>query len=344
MTSCGKKKSSHLLIPSVREIFGMPIHDALLTDVIKGAPYYNGYLEHVAEYQRYLDEEHNKAEEEEVVTESPNASKATKPKAAKQTKPSVPKAAKVTQPADDKTPKPTSSQPPKPTPAPTEPSRKDQDRKRKLVKETSDTPSPAKRSKRHTPMPIEPSGHAESPSLDAELAQTDSEMESDEEVPPVNPEKDASYRELIEINTRDQDEGQAGPNPGKQEEGQVGSNPGDLAESQPQPSHVVHAGPNLEHMDLEATDTLTQQNPKQIDEEFTTTAYPNVQENLKLPTEDQVILEDPASSIGTLSSIQNLNKDLSFTNQFFVEKPQEEEPEKTNTESEVQSMVMVPIH
>ncbi|GJR62350.1 hypothetical protein Tco_1504512 [Tanacetum coccineum] len=97
-------------------------------------------------------------------------------------------------------------------------------------------------------------------------------------------------------------------------------------------------------MDSEATDVLTHQNPEQIDEEFTTTAYPNVQENLKLPTEDQVILKEPTSSTGTLSSLQNLDKELSFTNQFFIEKPQEEEPEKTNTESEVQSMVTVPIH
>ncbi|GJY31454.1 reverse transcriptase domain-containing protein [Tanacetum coccineum] len=125
---------------------------------------------------------------------------------------------------------------------------------------------------------------------------------------------------------------------------QAGSNPGDAAGSQPQSSHVVHAGPNLEHMDSEATDASTQQNPEQMDEEFTTTAYPNVQENLKLPTEDQVIIEEPASSTGTLSSLQNLDKELSFTNHFFVEKPQEEEPEKTNTESEVQSMVTVPIH
>nr|GFA55560.1 hypothetical protein [Tanacetum cinerariifolium] len=66
-------------------------------------------------------------------------------------------------------------------------------------------------------------------------------------------------------------------------------------------------------------------------------------ENLKLLIEDQVILEDPTSSTGTLSSLQNLDKELSFTNQFLVEKPQEEEPGKTNTESQVQSMVTVPI-
>nr|GFA87448.1 hypothetical protein [Tanacetum cinerariifolium] len=82
-------------------------------------------------------------------------------------------------------------------------------------------------------------------------------------------------------------EGQAGSILGKQDEGQAGSNPGNAAELQPQPSLVVHAGPNRKPMDLAVSDASTQQNPEQMDEEFTTTAYPNVQENLKLPTKDQ---------------------------------------------------------
>ncbi|GKG19487.1 hypothetical protein Tco_0376586, partial [Tanacetum coccineum] len=40
-----------------REIFGMPILDVLLTDEIKGAPYYGDYQEHVAKYQQFLDAE-----------------------------------------------------------------------------------------------------------------------------------------------------------------------------------------------------------------------------------------------------------------------------------------------
>ncbi|GKF90300.1 hypothetical protein Tco_0264263, partial [Tanacetum coccineum] len=68
------------------------------------------------------------------------------------------------------------------------------------------------------------------------------------------------------------------------------------------------------------------------------------QENLKPPTEDEVRLEEPASSAGTLSSLQHLDKELSCADQFLVEKSQEDDPEKTNTESEVQSMVIVPIH
>ncbi|GKG61387.1 hypothetical protein Tco_0619112, partial [Tanacetum coccineum] len=54
-----------------------------------------------------------------------------------------------------------------------------------------------------------------------------------------------------------------------------------------------------------------------MDKEFTKMAYPNVQENLKLPTEDQVRLEEPASSAETLSSLLNLDKELSFSNQFL---------------------------
>ncbi|GJS93386.1 hypothetical protein Tco_0800354 [Tanacetum coccineum] len=49
-----------------------------------------------------------------------------------------------------------------------------------------------------------------------------------------------------------------------------------------------------------------------MDEEFTATAYPNVQENLKLTVDDPMIPEEPASSTRTLSSLQHLAKDFSF--------------------------------
>ncbi|GKA56242.1 hypothetical protein Tco_0755314 [Tanacetum coccineum] len=74
-----------------------------------------------------------------------------------------------------------------------------------------------------------------------------------------------------------------------QEEGQGGTNPGDAGVSQTPSSHVSSNA----------------------------TAYPKVQKNFKLPTEGEVRLEEPASSAGTLSSMKNLDKDLSFTNQFL---------------------------
>ncbi|GJZ91915.1 hypothetical protein Tco_0663980 [Tanacetum coccineum] len=332
-----------------REVFGMPISNDLITDDIRGEQYYNAYLEKVAKHQRYLAGE----EVSDPDSPAPKPAKATKPKASKQSKPLAPKAATK-----------------KPKPAPAKP----QEKKQNLVTETSEAPSLAKRSKaskvvkkrmkksslqlvdefvdegvpknepkigdekadlqkaveeslkevhsarqgplpsvvirepesenfirfqrfkervkrKHTSTPTESSSHDESSSLYVELGLTDSETDSDEEVPGMV--------------ARVQDEGQAGPNPGEHDEGKAGPNPGDAATSQPPSSHV---------------------------------------ENLKLLSEGEVRLEEPASSAGTLSSLQHLDKELSFADQFLVEKSQEDEPEKTNTESEVQSMVIVPIH
>ncbi|GJZ20017.1 retrovirus-related pol polyprotein from transposon TNT 1-94 [Tanacetum coccineum] len=269
--SRGKKKIARLLIPNVRyvrkdgrEIFGMSIPDALLTDAIKSAPYYSSYLEHVTEYQRYLNEEHDKA--------------------------------------DDKSPEPASSQPPKLTPTPTESSKKCQGKKCKLVMESTNAPSPAKRSKackgparpvvikepdsrRIQPLP-EVQGKGKEKVVEEQAAQDLLTLQTPKPKNRVDQfifHEMKSEEEVHVIKAGYQDEGQAGPNPGEQDEGRAGSNLGDVAESQPQ--------------------------PKQIDEEFTTTAYPNVKENLKLLTEDQ-----------------------------------EEEPGNTNAEAEVQSMVSVPIH
>ncbi|GJR28607.1 hypothetical protein Tco_1104839 [Tanacetum coccineum] len=126
-----------------REVFGMPIPNELITADIRGGQYYKEYLEKVAKHQRYLAGE----EVSDPDSPAPKPAKATKPKATKQSKPLAPKAASVTKPAAAEAPKPTTSQPPKPTPATTEPSKKDQSKKRKLVKESSEAPSPAKRPK-----------------------------------------------------------------------------------------------------------------------------------------------------------------------------------------------------
>nr|GEX10997.1 integrase, catalytic region, zinc finger, CCHC-type, peptidase aspartic, catalytic [Tanacetum cinerariifolium] len=110
-----------------------------------------------------------------------------------------------------------------------------------------------------------------------------------------------------------------------------------------QSSPVVHAGPNLKHMDLKATDVSTQPHPEKMDEGFTTTAYPNVQENLKLTVKEHVTLEEPVSLTGTLSSLQHLAKDLSFGGLFFNDKPSEADNKKTIAETEDELMVSVTI-
>nr|GEW03826.1 hypothetical protein [Tanacetum cinerariifolium] len=333
----------------------MPIPGNLITADIQGKPYYQEYLEKVAKHQRYL------AGEQGSDPDSP----APKPaKATKKSKPSMPK-------VDLRPPviKPTSSQQLEPKPAPAkskgkkhkEPRVDDEeaDVQRALeesLKSFYDAPrgslppvvvrepesgisiasrgmpkkkSPAAQSifQRPTSTPTSSSCHDESSLLYAELGLTDSEVEYDEDV--------------SRIDVGVQGEGQAGPNPNKQDEGQDGPNLGDAVASQPQSSPVVHAGPTLEHIDLEVTDVSTQPHPEQMDKWFTATAYPKIQENLKLTVKEHVILEEPASSTGTLSSLQYLTKDLSFGDLFFNDKPSKADNEKTTTETEAESMVYV---
>ncbi|GKF77327.1 hypothetical protein Tco_0229797, partial [Tanacetum coccineum] len=104
------------------------------------------------------------------------------------------------------------------------------------------------------------------------------------------------------------------------EEDQAGSDPGQ--------SHVAQAGPN----------------PEPMHEDFIATIYLVVHENLKLTTEEQVHIENPPSSSGTLSSMKNLEDAFIFGDQFINDKSTKEEPGKANVETEVESMVTFPIH
>nr|GEU78403.1 hypothetical protein [Tanacetum cinerariifolium] len=302
-----------------REVFGMPIPGNLITANIQGKPYYQEYLAKVAKHQRYL------AGEQGSDPDSP----ALKPtKATKESKPSAPKAnlrPPVTKSA--------SSQQPEPKPAPA----KSQGKKRKLraleesLKSIYDAPrgslasvvirelasrkyqpllevqgkgkekvtdeqvsrdlltlqTPKKKSlvdqyifQRHTSTPTGSSGHDESSSLYVELGLTDSEVESDEDV--------------LGIDARVQ--GQAGPNPS------------DAASSQPLPL-VVHAGPNLEYMDLEVTDVSTQPHPEQM----------------------------------MNGLLQRLTRRPQLGDLFFNDKPSEANNETTTAETEAESMVSVTI-
>ncbi|GJX02482.1 hypothetical protein Tco_0186395 [Tanacetum coccineum] len=107
----------------------------------------------------------------------------------------------------------------------------------------------------------------------------------------------------------------AGSDPGQGHEALAGSNLKPMQEdSGPGKEHVTLAGPNPEHMD----------------EDFYATAYPKVHENLKLRTDEHVILENPESSSATLSSMKNLDETDNFGDQFLNDKPTEDDQEKTN--------------
>ncbi|GJU76781.1 hypothetical protein Tco_1273851 [Tanacetum coccineum] len=404
---------------SKREVFGMTIPNELINNVIRGADYYDAYLEKVAKHQRYI------AGEELSDPESPA------PKPAKPIKQAKPKATE--QPTVSKT----KAKKSKPAPA------KPKEKKRKLVSESSEAQPLAKCAKagkvvkkrtvksskqlvdefvdegviaakpsledteeailqkvleesltdayptqrgplppvvfretdtgkfqplpevpgkgkekvgeeqaaqvllnlqtpkkkssaeqyifqRRSHVPTKTAGREDSTSLYAELGLYGSDTESDEEMPSV-------------VRSGAQDEGQAGSDPGTRDEGQARPNPDDVAESLPLPTPCVLAGPNLEHSDVEITDPSSQPQPEHMDEGFTATAYPDVQENLKLTVAEQMIPEEPVSSTGTLSSLQHLAKDFSFGDQFLNDKPSEADNEKTTADTEAESMVSVTI-
>nr|GEW66377.1 hypothetical protein [Tanacetum cinerariifolium] len=307
----GKKKGNPIVIPSIRFTKLITHHlqskhkfhprpDSPLhlpyEEYILG--YIKEYLEKVAKHQRYLAGE----EGSDPDSPTPNPAKATK-----KSKPSAPKAAPIIKPAAAKASESTSSQQPKPKLAPA----KTQEKKRKLVAETSDEPSPAKSSK--------PGKVTKRRKPTSSLSLVDEFIDEEHDY--------GKFQPLLEVQGKGKEKVSDEQDT---KEGQTGSNLGDDAKPQPQSKPVVHAGPNFKHMDLEATDVSTQQNPEQMDEGFTATAYPNVQENLKITVKEHVILEEPASSTGTLSSLQHLAKDFSFGDQFFNDKPFEVEDNYRN--------------
>ncbi|GJY32294.1 hypothetical protein Tco_0415789, partial [Tanacetum coccineum] len=104
------------------------------------------------------------------------------------------------------------------------------------------------------------------------------------------------------------------------DEDQVGPDPGI--------SRVALVGPDLEP----------------THDEFMTNLYPKVQESLKFPADEHVLLEGPLSSTETLSSMKNLEDAYAIGDQFINDKSTNDEPGKLNVEVEVVSMVIVLIY
>nr|GEY60131.1 hypothetical protein [Tanacetum cinerariifolium] len=364
-------QSIHSFIEDKKNLALMPIPNELITNDIRGGQYYNEYLEKVAKHQRYLAGE----EGSDPDSPTPKHDKATKPKATKQSTPSVPKAAPVTKPATTKASKSTSSQKPKPKLAPTKP----QEMKQKLVKEISNDPSPAKRSK---------------PGLETKKRKPTRSLRLvdeffDESVPKNAPrfdDEEANLQRAVEESLKDvhathqgpllpmvfrePDFGRRQPLPDVQGKGKekatranveidteellshteksgeevsntvvLGTDPGGQDENQGGPD----PGDSADSRPLPTQEILTGSSLDPMDEGFNAITYPNVHENLKLTVEEQVILEELTSSTGTLSSLQHLAKYFSFGDQFFNDKPSEAENEKTAAETKVESMVSVTI-
>ncbi|GJZ56481.1 hypothetical protein Tco_0611674 [Tanacetum coccineum] len=124
---------------------------------------------------------------------------------------------------------------------------------------------------------------------------------------------------------------------------QAGSDPGETHESQPPPEHVFMDEDQVGPDPRESGVALAGPDLEPTHNKFMANLYPKVQESLKFPTNEHVILEDPLSSTGTLSSMKNLEDAYTIGDQFINDKSAEDELRKLNVEAEVISMVTVPI-
>ncbi|GJR43112.1 hypothetical protein Tco_1311215 [Tanacetum coccineum] len=179
-----------------------------------------------------------------------------------------------------------------------------------------------------TPSPIDSNNDVETAT---DMEQSNSEMNIEILIVDEEHGEEVSNIVALEERTVELDEGQAGSDPGKTPESQPQPElelmEEDQARSNPGQSHVAQAGPK----------------PKPMHEDFIVTIYPEVHGSLKLTTEEQVHIENPTSSSETLSSMKNLEDEFTLGDQFLNDKSTEEETGKANMETEVKSMVTIPI-
>nr|GEU44887.1 E-beta-farnesene synthase [Tanacetum cinerariifolium] len=313
-----------------REVFGMPIPGSLITAEIREASYYQEYLAKVAQHRRYLAGKTGGVQD-------PPAPKPTQPARKPKSKPTKapPRPAVIsTQPA--------------PTSAPVKPKKRslkhvatseaedvpvmepqvaaEDAELQKVLEESMKTAYALPRGKGKAKVTEKQVAHdllsLQKPKKKSPADQyifqrrifkpTKSSLhdESPYTVLGQSDSEEESKKVVLEATEGGNDEDQAGTDPGAQAEGHTGTDvdPGNARdEEQSIPSPVVHAGSDREHMDLDVAD---------------------------------VLLEDPASSSGTLSSLQHLSRDISFGDQFFSDKPSDA---NKNAKTKVESMVNVPI-
>ncbi|GJR40860.1 hypothetical protein Tco_1216544 [Tanacetum coccineum] len=335
------------------EVFGMPIPNELISNNIRNAPYYNAYLEMVAKHdQKFVAKKERKkkiasAKQPKSKTATEKSSKpapASKPKPAKE-KPSKPSTAKPpkTKPAKEKSTKATPLQkaekgkvakvynvknsfqlvdepdeePTQPEPEP-EPEPEQEALHTPKRRTTTDqfifqrrTPATEKASTRPSTQPQDDTlvnivRDTPSP-VDAETGVDTDKTNSggDTEILQFGDEQGNDVTE--EVNLKDKT--------AEIDEDQAGSDPGETHESQPPPEQVFmdedQAGPDPGESGV----ALDGPDPKPMHDEFMVDLY-----------------------------LKNLDDAYTIGDQFINDKATEDEPEKLNVESEVVSMVTVPIY
>ncbi|GJV69955.1 retrovirus-related pol polyprotein from transposon TNT 1-94 [Tanacetum coccineum] len=321
----------------VDEVFGMPIPNELISNNIRNAPYYNAYLEMVAKHdQKVVAEKEGKKKT--ASTKQPKSNFATE-------KSSKPAPTAKPKPAKEKPSKPSTAKPPKPKPAKPTPLQKTVKGKVtkvhnvkssfQLVDEPDEEPA--------QPGP-EPEPEQKGEVYDTECA-IQMSLESFRHRVMHMLEDDTSANIVRDSpSSADAETGAGSDKTNSGGDNEARSDPVETHESRPPPEQVLmdedQAGPDPGKSRV----ALAGPNPEPTHDEFMTDLYPKVQESLKFPADEHVILEDPLSSTMTLSLMKNLEDAYAIGDQFINDKSTNDEPGKLNMEAEVVSMVTVPIY
>nr|GEV52920.1 hypothetical protein [Tanacetum cinerariifolium] len=321
------------------EVLGMPIPNELISNNIMNAPYYNAYMEMVTKHDRKVTAE----KEGKMKTASAKQPK-SKPAIEKSSKPAPAPKPKATKERPSKA---STTKPPKPKPA-----------KEKSTKTTppqqADKGKIAKVRKVKSPFqlvdePDEEPAQSDEPELEDQGEGDEDDMEraiqmkATQPLPGVEGKGKAIATEeqtthlLPFVQAQDDTSANIVCDSSSSADAETG------AASEKTNSGVIdedQAGPDIG----ESRGALIGPDPEPMHDEFMADLYPKVQESLKFPADEHVILEDPISSTGTLSSMKNLEDAYAIGDQFINEKSIEDEPKKPNVEAEVVFMVTVPIY
>nr|GEX79743.1 copia protein [Tanacetum cinerariifolium] len=327
------------------EVFGMPILNELISNNIRNASYYNAYLEMVTKHNRR------------IVTENEGKKK---PITAKQPKPK-PAIEKSSKPVPIPKPKATNKKPVKPSPVKPSKIGKSQEHVGGVTIQ-----EPVAEATRLLPV-VEGKGKAIATEKQATQSLLALHMPKRRSItdqfilqrrtpatkrestgPSAQPQDDASTNIVHEspspVDAETSSDSDKTTSRGNTEILQAGSDPGKTLESRPPPKQEFMEEGQARLDPGVSRAALAGPNPEPTHEEFMATVYPDVHGSLKLPVDEHVILEEPLSSSGTLSSMKNLDDAYTFRDQFLNDKSTEDEPGKLNMDSEVVSMVTILIH
>ncbi|GJX04380.1 hypothetical protein Tco_0190296 [Tanacetum coccineum] len=330
------------------EVFGMLIPNELISNNIRNAPYYNAYLEMVAKHDQKVAAE-KEGKKKTASAKQPKSKSATE-------KSSKPAPASKPKPTKEKSSKPSTAKPPKPKPAKPIPLQKTGKGKVtkvcnvkssfQLVDEPNEEPA--------QPEP-EPEPEQEGEDYDMECA-----IQAIRPLPIVEGKGKAIITEeqavesLLALHTPNRRSStdqfifqrwtlateEASTRPSAQPQDDTSAN-------------IIHDSPSSinAEIDVDKLENIKEkiveldQDHAELDLGETHESQPPLkQESLKFLADEHVILEDPLSSTGTLSSIKNLEDAYAIGDQFINDKSTDDEPRKLNVEAEVVSMVTVLIY